>query len=435
MNVKPVGRPRRISIRRALVIAAAGSLLLIYPLLWLRVLSDPAQRTAADFLPFYAAGRIAITEGMSKVYDLEAERRAEDDVLNTTLVQYFASRGRTVSPQDLGPALKPNEVNPFPHPPFILPILAGLASLDYVPAFTLWSLLMTILFVASSAMLLRQIPQAIRADRWTLFLGSVLFFPAFFSLINGQDTGILFLGAVLWWTGLLQEDDRLAGLGLALTSIRPQLALAYSLPFIFKRRKVWWWFCLGAGLLAVFSLALLGRSGTVNYLHILTLSAGGSGFTFINDIFHIDLTGLLPRTFPWMATSLVRTIAWIGYGVAMIFLIVVWARSARITEKQIGLAVLVSIVFVPHFNYHDLVILLLPLYGILRTLIARKLITVESAVTLPLGVTVLLFITYFFVPALKYAVLYPLMALFLVVLWFPEKIVFWKKKTDPEVPA
>jgi hypothetical protein len=435
LTVKSGGIRRRISLLRALVIIAVGSLLLIFPLLWLRVMRDPAQRTAADFLPFYAAGRIAITEGMSKVYDLEAERRAEDDVLNSTLIQYYASQGRTVTPQDLGPALKPNEVNPFPHPPFILPILAVLARLDYVPAFVLWSLLMTVLFIASAVVLLRQFPQAARADRWTLFFGSVLFFPAFFSLINGQDTGILFLGAVLWYIGLVQEDDRLAGLGLALTAIRPQLALAYSLPFLFKRRKVWWWFCLGAGLLAVFSLVLLGRTGTVNYLHILTLSASGSGYTFINDTFHIDLTGLLPRTFPWMATSLVRTIAWIGYGVAMIFLIVVWARSARIEEKNIGLAVLVSVVFVPHFNYHDLVILLVPLYGILRALIGRKLTTVESAVMLPLGVTILLFITYFFLPALKYPILYPLMALIVLALWFPEKIVFWRRKADLEVQA
>ena len=82
MDPEPKAPRFKLSLPQMFVIVAAGSLLLIYPFLWLRVIRDPAQRTAADFLPFYAAGRIALTRGMSSAYDLEAQRKAEDDILN-----------------------------------------------------------------------------------------------------------------------------------------------------------------------------------------------------------------------------------------------------------------------------------------------------------------------------------------------------------------
>jgi hypothetical protein len=424
-------RPR-LSLPRILTFSGIASLLLIYPLLWLRVLSDPRQRTAADFLPFYAAGGAAVTKGFASAYDLESERQAEDDVLSLTIQQAYLARGQ-VPPQDLGPALTMAEVNPFPHPPFILPLLFGLAHLGYVPAFVIWSLLMIGLFMLGCLMLVRLVPEAQGMDRWILILGSALFFPAFFSFINGQDSAILFVGAVLWFTGLLQRRDLSSGLGLALTTIRPQVALALALPFIFRHRKVWWWFCLGAGCLALLSLVLLGKAGIENYLHILTLSASGSGFKFINDAFHIDLGGLLHRDLPWLGSSVIRVVGWTGFVIAILFLCWTWARNVERLEKWIGLAVIVAIFFVPHFNYHDLVLLLLPLYGSMRVLLDKRLMRIESVILLPLGLSLILFITYFFLPSMKYFILYPIMGLLLVVLWFPEKVIFWQKKNAEEL--
>jgi len=123
-----------------------------------------------------------------------------------------------------------------------------LARLDYVPAFLTWSVLMSILFVLCAIILIRLVPQAQGWDRWILLLGTALFFPAFFSVINGQDTALLFTGSPQCGLyGLIQERDRLAGLGLALTLIRPHMGVMLALPFIFRRRKVWWWFVVGAG--------------------------------------------------------------------------------------------------------------------------------------------------------------------------------------------
>jgi hypothetical protein len=414
------------SFRNSLVVAGIASLLLIYPILFLRVINDPAQRTAADFLPFYAAGRIANTLGMSKVYDWEAQRNAENEVLNETIRQMLAAKGQPVNAQDFGAPIPMTEVNPFPHPPFIVPALMLLARFDYVPAFVTWSVLMSLLFILCAIILIRLVPQARGRDRWVLFFGIVLFFPAFFSIINGQDTALLLLGASMWLYGLLQVRDGLAGLGLALTLIRPHMGLMLGLPFLFRRRKVWWWLCAGAGVLVLASVVLLGWTGIVNFLRILITSADGEGNKFFNENLMVNLIGLLRRTFPFLQPASVRVVGWIGFAAGIIYLCVVWGKNAEIKEKHIGLAVIVTIIGVPHFHYHDLALLLIPIMGVIRVMLNRKLLKTQEAVLLPLEASLLLFVSYFLLPVLKYVVPYLLEIIFLAALWFPEKVLFWK---------
>ncbi len=424
----------RLSYKRVLAITGIVSLLIIYPLLWVRVLSDPAQRTAADFLAFYAAGRISITQGMSKAYNLESQRIAEDDVLNATISQDYISRGLT-PPKDFGPALKASEVNPFPHPPFILPLLAVLAHFNYLTAFVLWSLFMLLLIIASSAVLVKTLPRVVGVDRWILFFGIVLSFPAFFSIINGQDSALLFLGAVLWFYGFFRESDLLSGFGLALTTIRPQMAIVLSLPFLFRRRKVWGWFCLLAGSLVLVSIFLVGRSGVSDFLNILKFSANSEGYKFFNENLMVNLIGLLLRTFPSGNPALIRSIGWVGFAASILFLCIVWIKQPAIQEKHFCLAVVIAIFSVPHAHYHDLILLLIPLVGVMRILLGKGLIKIENAVLLPLGLTAVLFLTYLIFPVLKYPILYPLMLLMILMAWFPEKIIFWHKNKEQEVPG
>jgi len=426
METQNTKRPTGISFRTIFAIAGIISLLLVYPILWLRVIRDPAQRTAADFLPFYAAGRIANTAGFASVYDWEAQRQAENDILNETIRQMLVSKGQPVTPEDFGPPIQTTEVNPFPHPPFIVPVLMLLARLDYLPAFGIWSALMCVIFLLSAALLVKLVPQARGRDRRVLFLGTALFFPAFFSIINGQDTAILLLGASVWVCALLQERTALSGLGLALTLIRPHMAVMMALPFLFKRRRVWWWFCAGAGLLVLISVLLLGRTGIENFLRILATSANGEGNKFFNEELMVNLIGFLRRTFPVMQAAIVRLIGWIGFALATVYLCVAWVMNAEIKERQIGLAVIITIIGVPHIHYHDLALLLIPIFCIVRIMLDKCLLKTSQAVLLPLGVSLLLFTSFLLVPALKYIVLYLLIILILAALWRPEKIIFWQ---------
>ena len=75
-------------------------------------------------------------------------------------------------------------------------------------------------------------------ERMLFIAAFMLYYPTFISLLKGQDTAFLLLGGTLWVYGLLKEKDPLAGLGLAMLVIRPQIALVLAIPFIFKRRRV-----------------------------------------------------------------------------------------------------------------------------------------------------------------------------------------------------
>jgi hypothetical protein len=239
----------------------------------------------------------------------------------------------------------------------------------------------------------------------------------------------------MWLYGLLQERDGLAGLGLALTVIRPHVGLMLGLPFLFKRRKVWWWFCAGAGLLTLISVVMLGWTGIVNFLRILITSADGEGNKFFNENLMVNLIGLLRRTMPFLDAGLVRLVGWIGYAAAIIYLCVVWARNGEIKERHIGLAVIVTIIFTPHFHYHDLALLLIPIFCLIRVLLDNKLLKTREAVLLPLGASMLLFISYFLLPVFKYVVPYLLEIILLAALWYPEKVIFWKRPKKQEVVA
>jgi hypothetical protein len=90
-------------IRHIILVAGIISLFVSYAGIWIRLISDPIERTGADFIHFYSAGRIAQNRGASQVYDLEQQQDIEEE--------------------QVGFKLAPGQVLPFNHLPFIIPIL------------------------------------------------------------------------------------------------------------------------------------------------------------------------------------------------------------------------------------------------------------------------------------------------------------------------
>ena len=395
---------QRINYRSSLVAAGLIALTVIYAALWVKMISNPAERSGADFIAFYAAGRISLTGKFPEVYIPQAQQAVEEGVL--------------------GFPITAEEVNPFVHPPFILPVLALIALLSYVWAFHLWAIFLLVLYFVGAIFLIRTVLHA--RERKMLFASVVLFFPAFFSILNGQDSALLLLGASLWLYGLLSKHDRLAGIGLALTTIRPHIALLLAVPFLFKQRKVWWWFLAGAAGLAVFSIMLIGIRGTENFLRILSISASGEGYK-INEFAMLNFIGLLRRLVPGISSESTRIIGWIVYALAFVFLCLVWTRSDKIGEKQAGLAVLIALFAAPHLHYHDLVLLLIPIFCVMVLTERRSLLKRETAALFPLGASWLLVVSNF-LPMLKFSIPYIFGAMLMAALWIPE-FVFrqWKK--------
>ena len=381
----------------------AGFVLLVasYILLMASYARMPGKLEGADFLMFYSVGRVARADGLSRVYDLDLEAAAQTE---TAGVQFGTLQ-----------VLPPN------HPPFLYPLLGLLAGLDYRAAYFGYALLLVILVVAGFPALYRALRENgwPRAPVWVMLAGVLLFEPFFFSVLKGQDSAVLLLGGLLWFSGLTRHDDRLAGLGLSLTLIRPQIALFLAFPFLFRQRNVWWWFCAGALALGLYSFIQVGWTGVRDYLYILTISAGGAGYGLAETAM-FDFTGLILRLIPGLEIGLVHALGWGLFAAALVGLCALWGFSKSIGYRHIVLAVTLSLFVAPHLHYHDLALLVVPLLGLGIAGITAGKLTVWRAATLPILASVILLFSEFWNLA-HFIIPYLLMTALIVSTWIVEK--------------
>jgi hypothetical protein len=377
---------KKINVPRIIFLTGSLSLVIIYVLSWVEVISDPVQRTASDFMAFYAAGRSMFTSTPAEAYDLTHLKLNEENVL-----------GFKIADQD---------VNPFVHPPFILPILWLVAHFGYVAAFYGWAVFILVLCALCAQMALKLSPATSGSSGLVLWAGVFLFFPLFISLVNGQDSALLLLGAMIWYYGLTIKSDKTAGLGLALTVIRPQVALMLAIPFFFNthHRKVWWWFCLGGSVLAILSMLLIGVHGVQNFINILSISAGGEGYK-INESAMFNLIGFIKRLLPAQDAADIRMVGWIGTLTGLFSLCMVWRKSSNIAEQYISLAVITAIFTSPHLHYHDLALLVIPLLVVIRRLVESGKAQPGLASLIPIFVS-FIFIFSYSILQLVYPVVY-----------------------------
>jgi len=393
---------KRIDFRRVFIVAGLAALVLIYSVLWLQMLSSPAERTGSDFIVFYTAGRIAQTDGAVHVYEPELQQ--------------------DVQQVEVGFPLVPGQVLLYNHVPYLIPILTALVSENYVASFVRWALLLLVLCAGGVGLLVGLLRRAgwERAGIWVVAAGMLVFFPFFVSLMNGQDTAFTFFGLCLWLIGLLTGRDWLAGLGLALTTIRPHVAVLLAVPFLFKRQKVFGWFCVGSLALVLVSLLSVGFDGMRGFLDLLLVSASG-GWYGLKEQVMVNLIGLLWRIAPGLGAEIIHITGWVVYGLALVGLCVLWARSREIDERVIGLAVTVSLFASPHLHYHDLTLLLVPLVAALLVLVRDGYLRLPNAVLVPLAVSLLLLFGSL-IPGVKYNLPYLIMVLIILLLWVPDKI-------------
>jgi hypothetical protein len=392
---------KTVNFRRAFIIAALASLLLVYALLWLRMITTPVEYTGADFIAFYAAGRIAQAEGPGRVYDLARQQKVEEEVV--------------------GFAVAPEHISPYLHPPFVVPLAQALALDDFILSFVLWDGVMLAFLALGAFTLFRLLKEGLaRREKWLLFAGLLLFFPGYAGLVIGQDSAMFAFCASLWLFGLLAKKDWLAGLGLAGMTLRPHLALPLALPFLFKRRGVWWWFALGAAALALFSLAYVGVDGIAGFLRVLLVSGRGRNY-HTGEEHMFNTIGVLWRAFPNASPLFVHGAAWSVYLAAILGLCVLWAKAPQLEERRIGLAVLASLFTSPHTHIQDLILLLIPLVGLMLVLVRENYMQPRSVILLPLAASLIMLFS-FFAEALKYGVYYLVVLVLLAALAFPDRI-------------
>ena len=399
-----------INFRRVFILAGLLTLVMVYAILWIQMISSAAERTGADFIVFFTAGRISQTDGAKHVYD--------------PLLQ------QAVQQAQVGFQLAPGQVLLYNHVPYLIPILKVLISENYVASFYRWAALLLALCTASVVLLTRLFQRAGwgQPEVWLAAAGLITFFPLFVSILNGQDTAFTFLGLCLFLVGILTERDWLAGIGLALTSIRPQVTVLLAVPFLFRKQKVFGWFCLAGGVLVILSLAAVGIDGMRGFLNLLLVSAGGDWYG-LKEPLMVNLVGLLWRITPALGANAIHWIGWAVYGITLVGLCVLWSRSRKIGEKQIGLAIVLAVFVVPHLHYHDLTLLIVPLVALLLLLVRNGFLHSQHAALLPLALSLALLVSNFAL-VLKLNFPYLIMLLLCLALYLPG--VFFRSKPSFE---
>lgn len=371
-----------------------------YAVLMISYIRMPGKLEQADFLFYYSVGRVAREHGLDTVYNLDLESTAQAEVTNLP-----------VGAQDI---FLPN------HPPFLYPVLMFISYLDYRSAYTCFAVFLYLLVIAGLPSLGRALKQNgwSRLQVWLALGGILLFEPFFISVLKGQDSALLLLGGILWLSGMIHNDDRLAGLGLSLTFIRPQIAIMLALPFLFRRRKIFDWFCAGAAALGLYSYLQVGWNGMSDYINILTLSAGGEGYG-MSESSMFNFSGLLLRLAPRLDLDLVHSIGWILFGATLVGMCLLWVRSKSIRYHHIALVVVMSLFAAPHLHYHDLALLVIPVIGLGLAGIKAGRMTIVRAAVLPMSVSVLLLFSEFWDPV-RFTTPYLLMAVLPSLTWWYE---------------
>jgi len=388
------------SIRRVFIITGMVSLFVSYLGIWFRFMNNPVERTGSDFIAFYSAGRVAQNEGMERVYNPLLQQRIQQQEVGFPLVQ--------------------GQVLLYNHLPFLLPVLQMLVSTNYIASFYRWVILLIALYVAGIVILSRNLSKAgvDRSSSWLSAFASLLFLPVFFSLMNGQDTAFLFLGVALWVYGLLSGKELFAGFGLSLATVRPHFALFLAIPMLFRYRKIFMGFLLGSALLASLSLLLLGLNGTMEFINILLLSAGGEWYGMKESAMY-NLIGLLTRTVPQLDPGTIRVLGWVVYAIAAACLCVLWFRTKEVSHGLIGFSVALALFAAPHLHFHDLALLLIPIYEIIRTSRNNGVLKTPIAIAMPIAIS-LLFLLINISPYLQYTIPYLIMLLLAIAPYYLE---------------
>jgi hypothetical protein len=243
-----------------------------------------------------------------------------------------------------------------------------------------------------------------------LVLGAFFFDPTASGFMNGQDTALLLFGASIWTWGIFSKRDFLAGLGLSLTTVRPQVALLLAIPFLFRYRRVFWGFVLGAAFLAGISIWLLQVEGTIKFLDSLRYIE--STIWLESHSFDMPtISGIIRRNFTLTDPSLAKNFVWVCYLAGLLGFSLWWHKSQELNEKHIGLITLASIFLLPYAHYHELTLLLLPIFCVIRMFQRQNTIQQFYLAILPLTVSWLTALAFIGsgTGALKFPIIYTVM--------------------------
>ena len=307
---------------------------------------------ATDFRAYYTAGRM---------------------LLGGVRSDFYTPATQVVWQQSWAPELvDPAQLNPFRNPPFVAALFAPFAFVPPELAFGLWSIVnlavvVVVIRLAQNAIGEGASESSVARRRAILLIAS--FLPVMVTLLLGQVSLFLVLGALCAWTAFRAGHDGRAGLALGLLLIRPQFLLLPVVILTLHRRwrALWWLASVSVALLAI-SLAVVGWDGLVNYTLLLTGTLNWQDSYSISPQRMHTWRGFLQLLMRTDDPAPVEPEWLIGALVAAFVTLAAWRKwdpTGPRFDLQWALLIVASIFISPYANFHDLSLLVVA--GVLAT--------------------------------------------------------------------
>ncbi len=327
---------------------------LLVALVW--ALSTPQSPSAAvirgDFPAFYTMATIANRGDGALLYDLEAQRRIQNEVW---------------------PSLQ-GSVLPAAYPAFLAALIEPLGALSPSGARIVWTAAMVLCVVITGIVMTRASPR-LHGFTWQVIVLALLFSPLFLGLLGGQIVGLsvlLYAALISLEQGKGRGEEALMGVLAGLWMYKPHFSLAVVATFFLRRQ----WRAVVAWLLTSVVLWAIGVS-------VAGLGWLSQWYSFTRTFVHIDLTtnasqmtGVVPSLYvlcSWLGCSIIGRAEMWEMATILSALVVPCALALAvwrpILPQDRGLIVLVGpllVLFAPAVNFYDLALAALPLLTVLR---------------------------------------------------------------------
>ncbi|MDX2032293.1 MAG: glycosyltransferase family 87 protein [Blastocatellia bacterium] len=270
----------------------------------------------ADFGAFYTAGRIYREVAPGRIYDRAEQRRIY---------------------REIHPGVEPGQELPYVNAPFFALPLPLLARLPYSAAYLLWFALSLGLFLLGIRLLWDRLDAFPSEDRGLAGLLAVSFMPFMVECLSGGQTSAFGFAALALALALERRGRSVAsGMAIALCLYKPTL-LVLILPMLLvtRRFRSLLGVAIGALLLSLVSLGMVGVEGCRSYLRMLLFFADNStsAATGLKSWKYVDINSFSRLLFQ-AQPSLRWALTGIVFAAALPLLVRAWVRASQRPATQ-----------------------------------------------------------------------------------------------------
>jgi hypothetical protein len=314
--------------------------------------TDHARIETTDFLNFYVGATIVRDGHGRTLYQAGTQQLLLQSILGRRVAEYYL------------------------HPPFEAAAFVPLSYLRIERAFVIWTLMNTALVGLLPLFFIGRI--SFVARRPYLGLMGFAFPPVLASLTLGQDSILMLFLICAAYALSAKKRDFLAGLVLALATVKFQIVLILALLLLVSRKyRLIGGFVAGCAFLALASVLVTGGPEIIEYFRFVHQVDLHNGYGNVNPASMMNWRGLLAGI-GWQ--DHLRIYSTIG-SVILITLGIVASRWIRSTENQeLGFSLYLAIALAasPYNYFQDAAILLLPIALVMDRAVTGRIIGIRA---------------------------------------------------------